>query len=68
METIWSGMVINPHPALPNSTTMSFIFQTDMKGLIPHFIVNSLNAKIPGSWQASLSSYYKKEYLKKKQT
>ncbi len=66
METIWSGVIIKPHEDIPNSTQMSLVSQTDLKGLVPHFIVNSMNTKIPGTWHESLMAYYQKEYMNSK--
>ena len=42
------------------------MMQVNMKGWIPHFIVNSFAARAPGSWQANLSDYYWNVYSKEK--
>lgn len=39
-ETILSGVIVRPDPQDPNSTRMSLMLQNDIKGWIPHFIVN----------------------------
>ena len=40
-ETILSGLVLRPFSDDPNSTRMSLMLQTDLKGWIPHFVVNA---------------------------
>ena len=39
-ETILSGVIVRPDPQDPNSTRMSLMLQNDIKGWIPHFVVN----------------------------
>lgn len=43
------------------------MFQSDMKGWIPHFISNAFAAKAPAGWLENLSDYYWKVYSKKQQ-
>ena len=66
-ETILSGVIIRPHPEDANSTRMSLMLQTDMKGWIPHFIVNAFMARAPGNWQSTLTDYYWNVYSKQGQ-
>ena len=41
-ETILSGVIVRPDPEDPGSTKLSLMLQTDMKGWIPHMIVNTI--------------------------
>ena len=41
-ETILTGMIIRPDSEDPNSTRMSMLIQNDMKGWVPHAVVNTL--------------------------
>ena len=62
-ETILSGVIIRPDPEDPaNSTKMSVMLQNDVKGWIPHFIVNKFAASAPIDWHNSLAGYYSNVY------
>lgn len=63
-ETILSGVIIRPVPDDPTSTRLSMMFQTDMKGWIPHFLTNAFAARSPGNWKENLTSYYWNVYSK----
>ena len=67
-ETILSGVLIRPSSDDPNSTRMSLIFQMDMKGWIPHFIVNAFAAKSPAAWHENLSRYYWNTFSKQEKS
>ena len=68
-ETILSGVIIRPDPEDPtNSTKMSIMLQNDVKGWIPHFVVNAFAAKAPIEWHDGLANYYAKFYSKKDKT
>lgn len=61
---ILSGVIIRPQPDDPASTRLSMMFQTDMKGWIPHFITNAFAAKAPATWKENLTNYYYNFYSK----
>ena len=68
-ETILSGVIIRPDPENPgNSSKMSVLLQNDVKGWIPHFIVNAFAAKAPVEWHDSLANYYSQFYSRKDKT
>ena len=43
------------------------MLQVDMKGWIPHQVVNAFMARAPKSWLSSLSDYYWNVYSKRNQ-
>ena len=49
-HTTISGYIIRPDPKNPGSTLMTILTQTDIKGLVPKFIVNTAAAKAPKDW------------------
>ena len=63
-ETVFNGVVIRPDADNPNSARMSLMFQTDMKGWIPSFLVNMFARSSPGQWRNSLAEYYHNVYSK----
>ena len=65
-ETILSGLIIRPAPDDENSTRLSIMAQVDLKGWIPHFIINAFAAKGPAQWHENLTSYYQNIYSKLK--
>ena len=65
-ETILSGVIIRPDPEDPyNSSKMSIMLQNDIKGWVPHFVVNAFAARAPLEWRESLANYYTNVYSKK---
>lgn len=54
-ETILSGVIVRPDPKDPNSTRMSLMLQNDIKGWIPHFIVNLFVGKYSYSQTLSIT-------------
>ncbi|CAI8029004.1 START domain-containing protein 10 [Geodia barretti] len=63
-ETILSGVIVRPDPEDPGSTKLSLMLQTDMKGWIPHMIVNTIAARSPKQWRDSLANFYTNVYSK----
>ena len=63
-ETIFAGVIIRPDADHPDSTRLSMLFQTDMKGWIPNFLVNMYAARAPKQWRDHLSEYYHNNYRK----
>ncbi|XP_064385643.1 START domain-containing protein 10-like [Halichondria panicea] len=64
-ETILSGVIVRPDPSDSNSTKMSILLQTDMKGLIPHLISNAFASHAPGRWRDSLEKHCHEHYVGK---
>lgn len=65
-ETILSGVIIRPDPEDPtNSSRLSLMLQNDIKGWVPHFVVNAFAARAPLEWRESLANYYHSVYTKK---
>ena len=61
-----SGVIIRPDPEDPtNSSKMSVMLQNDVKGWIPHFVVNKFAASAPVEWQNGLATYYSNVYSKR---
>lgn len=59
-------MIIRPDPEDPaNSSKLSLMLQNDVKGWIPHFVVNAFAARAPLDWRDSLANYYANVYSKK---
>ena len=44
---------------------MSIMLQNDIKGWVPHFIVNAFAARAPDSWRNDLANYYLRVYSKR---
>ena len=53
-ETIISGYFIEDIPNQPNKSTLGIISQTDIKGRIPHWLVNKVAPKASKGWVVSL--------------
>ena len=49
-HTTISGYIIRPDPKHHGSSLMTILTQTDIKGLVPKFIVNAAAAKAPKDW------------------
>ena len=65
-ETLFSGLVIRPDTEDPsNSSHLSILTQTDVKGLIPKLVINKALAKFPDHWRQLLISFYHDVYSKK---
>ncbi|XP_065844791.1 steroidogenic acute regulatory protein, mitochondrial-like [Oscarella lobularis] len=65
-ETIFSGTIIRPDPNDANSSTISILFQVDLKGWIPAFVINILAASTPLEWRGELVKYHRDVYSKQK--
>ena len=50
----------------PNSTVFTMITHTDMKGLLPTFVVNSAIIGSADKMRAEMTKYYHETYLKEK--
>ena len=53
-ETVISGYYIRTNPGNSNQVLLSIISQTDIKGSIPKWLVNSVSQKAPKDWIANL--------------
>ena len=52
------------HPEDSNSTKVSILLQTNIKGWIPYFIVNRFARKKIIEWRDALYNFYHAEYPK----
>jgi hypothetical protein len=66
-ETILSGTIIRPDPEDPNSSKVSILIQSDLKGWIPKFVINLVVSKAPGAWRKELLKFYNEVYSKEKE-
>ena len=66
-ESMLSGIIIRPNEEDINSSIIVTISQTDMKGLIPSFIVSGAFVKSGDSWREALVNFYHNTYSKEKQ-
>lgn len=62
-ETILSATIVRPDDS--NSTKMSILLQTDIKGWIPYFIVNRFARKKIIEWRNALYNFYHDVYSKR---
>lgn len=53
-ETLISGYIVEQHPQDPNSTKVFIVAQTDVKGMIPKWLVNAVASKAPVQWTDNL--------------
>ena len=66
-ESKLSGIIIQQDEEDSNSSVIITISQTDMKGLIPSFIVSGAFVKSGDSWREALVNFYHNTYSKQKQ-
>jgi len=66
LEIIKHVVIIRPHPDLYNSTNLTIMFQTDVKGWIPSAVINSINTKAVTNLYHGINAYYKMKYLQDK--
>ena len=66
-ESKLSGIIIRQDEHDVNSSVLIMVSQTDMKGLIPSFIVNGTFIKSSDTWRESLVDFYHNTYSKEKQ-
>ena len=58
-------MIVRPDPEDPSkSSKLSLMLQSDIKGWVPHFVVNAFAARAPMEWRESLANYYFNVYTK----
>ena len=60
-----SSIIIRPMEGDPNSTRLTILLEIDVKGHIPHAMVNAFMEKEPHKWQLHLAEYYRDQYAKK---
>ena len=65
-EIIVNAMIFRPDEKDPNSTEFTMITHTDMKGLLPGFVVNSAIIGTTDKMRAEMTKYYNDVYLKEK--
>ena len=66
-ETLLSCSIIRPDDKDPNSSVITTIAHTDMKGLLPEFVVNSAVLSAGDTWRAAMVKFYNEVYVKEKQ-
>ena len=66
-ESKLSGIIIRQDEQDITSTVLVTVSQTDMKGLIPSFIVNGAFVKTTDAWRDALVSFYHNVYSKENQ-
>jgi len=66
-ESKLSGIIIWQDEQDITSSVLVTVSQTDMKGLIPSFIVNGVFAKTTDSWREALVNFYHNVYSKENQ-
>ncbi|CDJ42325.1 hypothetical protein ETH_00018720 [Eimeria tenella] len=59
-ETLISGYLMRQSSSDPNSSSLFIVAQTDVKGLLPKWLVNSTAARAPVSWVDNLRRACKK--------
>ena len=62
-EILSNGLIIQQHPDLRNSTKITTVSQTDMKGWIPSALINSFGTRIVSNLHQGISGYYRKAFL-----
>ena len=66
-ETLLSVSIIRPHDKDPNSSVLTTVAHTDMKGLLPAFVVNGAILSSGDTWRATMVKFYNEVYIKEKQ-
>lgn len=66
-ETLLSVSIIRPDEKDPNSSVLTTIAHTDMKGLLPAFVVNGAILQSGDTWRANMLKFYNEVYIKEKQ-
>ena len=66
-ETLLSVSIIRPHDKDANSSVLTTIAHTDMKGLLPAFVVNGAILSSGDAWRATMVKFYNEVYVKEKQ-
>ena len=65
-ETLFSAMIFRPDENDPNSTVFTSILRSDLKGLIPEFVINNLSGGAADTMRADIDKFYKDVYVKEK--
>ena len=66
-ETLLSCIIVRPDEKDPKSSVVTIISHTDMKGLLPEFVVKGAILSSGDTWRASVVKFYHEVYLKEKQ-
>ncbi|XP_065901661.1 steroidogenic acute regulatory protein, mitochondrial-like [Dysidea avara] len=66
-ETKMSMSILRPDEDDSNSCILTTIAQTDMKGLIPEFVINYALIKSGDDWRNAMVTFYHDVYVKEKQ-
>ena len=66
-ETLLSCIIVRPDDKDPNSSVVTTIAHTDMKGMLPEFVVKSSIVSYGDTWRAVAVKFYHEVYLKEKQ-
>ena len=65
-ETVFSALIFRPDENDPNSTVFTNILLTDLKGLIPEFVINSMMGAAADNARVEIDKFYKEVYVKEK--
>ena len=65
-ETVFSALIFRPDENDPNSTVFTNIVLTDLKGLIPEFVINSMMGGTADTARVEIDKFYKEVYVKEK--
>jgi len=63
-ETVFSALIFRPDENDPNSTMFTNILLTNLKGLIPEFVISSLMGATADKVRVELDKFYKEVYVK----
>ena len=66
-ETKLSVSIIRPDESDSNSSVLTTISHTDMKGILPEFVINYAFIKGGDDWRNVMVTFYKNVYAKEKQ-
>ncbi|XP_065902014.1 uncharacterized protein [Dysidea avara] len=66
-ETQISVSILQPDKDDPASSVITTITHTDLKGLLPDFVINHGVMKLGDDWRKSVTTFYHDVYLKEKQ-
>ena len=66
-ETLLSVSIIRPDDNNPSSSVLTTIAHTDMKGMLPAFVVNGAILSSGDTWRATMVKFYNEVYVKEKQ-
>ena len=66
-EIFVNAMIFRPDEKDPKSSVFTMITHTDMKGLLPTFVVNSAIIGSADKMRADMTKYYNEVYSKEKE-